>query len=73
MSDPEYPFLVSIPHASPRVPPEVKDLVALSDEELLGYTDLYTDQIFRVENVQTVEAEYSRVIVDMNRAPADIS
>ena len=31
------PILVSIPHASSKVPEEVAEYMALSDEELLGY------------------------------------
>lgn len=67
------PVLVSIPHASSKVPEEVAEYMALSEEELLGYTDLYTDQIFRIPKVHLVQSDISRVIVDVNRAPDDIS
>ncbi len=67
------PILVSIPHAGSEVPEEVADHVALSDQELLGYTDLYTDQIFNAPDVYLVTNPISRVIVDVNRAPDDIS
>jgi N-formylglutamate deformylase len=67
------PILVSIPHASSRVPEEVADMVALAPGELLGYTDLFTDRIFAIPGVHTVQAQVSRVIVDVNRAPDDIS
>jgi N-formylglutamate deformylase len=67
------PVLVSIPHASSRVPDEVADLIALTQKDILGYTDLYTDQIFKIDKVHIVEADFSRVIVDPNRAPDDIS
>ena len=67
------PILVSIPHASNKIPEEVKDYIQLSEEDLLGYTDLYTDQIFSIGNVYTVKCDTSRVIVDVNRAPDDIS
>lgn len=75
MSSPivQRPILISIPHASTKVPDEVKDIVALSQKELLGYTDLYTDEIFDIQNVYKVQYEYSRVIADVNRAPDDIS
>jgi N-formylglutamate deformylase len=68
-----HPILVSIPHASSKIPDEVADLVALTPDDVLGYTDLYTDQIFNIDNVPIVEAKFSRVIVDPNRAPDDIS
>jgi len=68
-----HPILVSIPHASSTIPEEVKDCVALTSQELLGYTDLYTDQIFLVPGTSAVQSPVSRVIVDVNRAPDDIS
>ncbi|MDP7069287.1 MAG: N-formylglutamate amidohydrolase [Candidatus Peribacteraceae bacterium] len=67
------PILVSIPHASSAVPEEVADKIALTAEELLGYTDLFTDEIFDIDNVYKVQSNFSRVIVDPNRAPDDIS
>ena len=67
------PILVSIPHAGSRVPDEVKDDLLLSDDDLLGYTDLYTDQIFNVPSAHVLMNDVSRVIVDVNRAPDDIS
>ncbi|MFA7682054.1 MAG: N-formylglutamate amidohydrolase [Candidatus Peribacteraceae bacterium] len=67
------PILVSIPHSSNKVPEEVADLVQLSEDEILGYTDLYTDEIFTIDDVHLVKCNVSRVIVDVNRAPDDIS
>lgn len=48
-------------------------MIALTAEELMGYTDLYTDEIFDIDNVYKVKSNFSRVIVDPNRAPDDIS
>jgi N-formylglutamate deformylase len=67
------PILVSIPHASAAVPPEVKGDVALTAEELFSYTDVFTDQIYRIPDVYLVQYDVSRVICDVNRAPDDIS
>jgi len=67
------PILVSIPHASNTIPEEVKDYIELSEDDLLGYTDLYTDQIFTIGDVHIVKCDVSRVVVDVNRAPDDIS
>ncbi|MBU2213074.1 N-formylglutamate amidohydrolase, partial [Patescibacteria group bacterium] len=67
------PILVSIPHASNKIPEEVKEYVKLTEDELLGYTDLYTDEIFTIGDVYLVKSDTSRVIVDANRAPDDIS
>jgi len=67
------PILVSIPHSSAAVPEEVVDNIALSAQELFGYTDPYTEEIFNIDNVYKVQSNFSRVIVDPNRAPDDIS
>lgn len=67
------PLLVSIPHAGSEVPEEVADIISLSDQDLLGYTDLHTAKIFNIDDVHLVTANISRVVVDVNRAPDDIS
>lgn len=67
------PVLISIPHASPSIPEEVAPYVKLSEQDMLAYTDLFTDQIYKIDNVYLVESNVSRVIVDPNRAPDDIS
>lgn len=67
------PIIISIPHASSRIPDEIASLVALTPKQLKQYTDLYTDQIFTIDRVYMVKADFSRVIVDVNRAPDDIS
>jgi len=67
------PLLISIPHAGSEVPEEVADIISLSGQELLGYTDLYTDQIFKIDGVYIVSTDTSRIVVDVNRAPDDIS
>lgn len=66
------PIIVSIPHASTVIPPEIADTVALSPEQILRFTDLYTDRIFTIPDVYIVQAEHSRIFVDVNRAPDDI-
>jgi N-formylglutamate deformylase len=73
MQDSKRPILVSIPHASFKVPPEIAGQTALTEHEILHYTDLCTDKIYNAPNVYTVTAEFSRVFVDVNRAPDDIS
>lgn len=68
-----HPLLISIPHAATHVPEEVRDIVQLTETDILGYTDLYTDEIFSLPGQHVVKAACSRVIVDVNRAPDDIS
>jgi N-formylglutamate deformylase len=67
------PILVSIPHAGSEIPEEVATAVALTQQDLLGYTDLHTERIFNIDDVYLVSNPISRVIVDVNRAPDDIS
>ena len=67
------PILVSIPHASNKIPEEVRESVQLSDEDLKQYVDLYSNKIYEVDNVYRIESDICRVIVDVNRAPDDIA
>ncbi|MBU0458109.1 N-formylglutamate amidohydrolase [Patescibacteria group bacterium] len=73
MSSSIRPILVSIPHASNKIPEELNEYVALTEKDLLAYTDLYTEEIFSIKDVHLIKCNVSRVIVDVNRAPDDIS
>ena len=68
------PFLVSVPHAGLLVPSEVKDICALSEEDIYADSDCGAAEIyFGLEN--SVEAfctsDIARAIVDLNRAADD--
>jgi formiminoglutamase len=68
------PFLVSVPHAGLLVPSEVKDICALSEEDIYADSDCGAAEIyFGLEN--SVEAfctsNIARAIVDLNRAADD--
>lgn len=67
------PIILSLPHASTKVPPELTGNVLLSEEELFSYSDLLTDRIYAVPNLSVVQFGFSRVLLDVNRAPDDIS
>ena len=67
------PIVLSIPHSSIRVPSELEQNVLLNEQDLLGYSDLATDRIFRIPNTYIVQYQFSRIFVDVNRAPDDIS
>ncbi len=67
------PILISVPHASLQVPKEVLGNVALSEAEIKGYTDLYTDQVYDMKGYFAVSGKVCRVFVDVNRAPDDIA
>lgn len=65
------PFLVSLPHASSDLPDHVRSHIALSDDEIRESTDLGTLEIFGSLPVRTVlQAAWSRLLVDLNRSPA---
>lgn len=65
-------LIVSIPHASTYIPPELRRLIIRSDEELLQEPDLYTERIYKIEEANIIEATVNRVISDVNRAPDEI-
>ena len=67
------PVLVSIPHGSTFVPPAVREYVALTDEDFHYYSDAFTDQIYDVKGVHVLHAGIARLIIDINRAPDDVS
>ncbi|MBN1104801.1 MAG: N-formylglutamate amidohydrolase [Deltaproteobacteria bacterium] len=66
-----YPFVISLPHCSSRVPPDIRRSLALSDEEIEESTDVGTAEIFGAAPAMKVLcAEWSRLTVDLNRDPA---
>lgn len=68
------PFLLSIPHAGRRIPPEVKDICVLSEREVLEDGDEGADEIYfplRDRIAHLVTADVGRAIVDLNRAADD--
>lgn len=73
MNERTLPIIVSIPHAGSRVPDEVRADIALTDTDMLHYTDLATEKIYNIPGVHVVTHDISRVIVDVNRAPDDIA
>lgn len=66
------PVLITIPHCSSFISKEIKQNMLLSDFEILQETDLYTDQIFGVNNAFYIKAKLSRLVADMNRAPDEL-
>jgi len=67
----KHPFLISIPHGGIEVPEVVRRRMALTDRELLWYSDPATRTLF--DFGQSVEAiidtPVSRMVVDLNRPP----
>lgn len=65
-----YPFVISTPHCSNRIPAEIKGSIALNDEEIDEATDIGTREIFGVlPGFNVFCASWSRLAVDLNRSP----
>jgi N-formylglutamate deformylase len=66
-----YPFLISIPHGGLIIPDDLRSRFALTDEDLVFYSDPDTRLLFgfgrRAEMV--MDTEISRMVVDLNRPP----
>jgi N-formylglutamate amidohydrolase len=76
----EQPFvLLHIPHSSEFIPPDLREKILLSDEELsaelLRMTDHFTDKLFRcdMEVTKTIIYPVSRLVVDPERFLDDSS
>lgn len=67
------PLLISVPHAGLTVPEEVKDLCALTDEEIVADSDEGAADIYAFELVVTsyVTTNIARAIIDVNRSEED--
>ena len=69
------PLYISVPHAGTRVVPELQDLCILRREDILadhdaGAASIYSPLRDHVDGFRT--ADFSRSLVDLNRAPDDI-
>ncbi|MDX2511679.1 MAG: N-formylglutamate amidohydrolase [Desulfobacterales bacterium] len=66
------PFVISIPHCSARVPEEIQATLALNDQQIIESVDFGTQEIFGSLPAQaTVMAQWSRLMVDLNRGPLE--
>lgn len=64
------PFVISIPHCSARVPEDIRDTLVLSEQQILDSVDYGTAEIFgRLPAKELIKAQWSRLVVDLNRAP----
>ncbi len=67
------PLVLSIPHGSDAIPPEIADDFALSPEQVSESADLGTREVFGgIEAAAVMAAGHSRYLVDLNRAPDDL-
>ena len=68
------PFLLSVPHAGWKIPPEVEDICVLSQKEILEDGDVGAEEIYypvRDRVAAFVTTDIGRAIVDLNRADDD--
>ena len=67
------PFLVSVPHAGLEVPPEVKGLCTLTEQQIVEDGDEGAAGIYSLRDQVTsfVTTDIARAIVDLNRAEDD--
>jgi formiminoglutamase len=68
-----YPLLISIPHGGDTVPPEVADMVSITERDIFYDGDALTREIYGFgKSVDAViETPIARAIVDVNRASDD--
>ena len=68
-----YPLLISIPHGGGTIPPEVADMVSITERDIFYDGDALTREIYdfgkRLEAV--IETSITRAIVDVNRDSCD--
>jgi len=60
-------ILISIPHCSQHIPEQLRDYILISDNDIKTHSDLYTDEIYTVENASILKATSARVLCDPNR------
>jgi N-formylglutamate deformylase len=64
------PFIISIPHCSDRIPDPIRPAIALNHDEIGDSVDWGTREIFGSLDAEDVLwASWSRLVVDLNRAP----
>ena len=69
------PLLVSVPHAGLKIPQEIEQYCALTQEQILDDSDEGAAEVysFKPEVAGYVTTDVARVIVDVNRAETDRS
>ena len=69
MTEITFPFVITVPHCSSRLPQRIRKMVALSDQEILESTDIGTRELFGTIPARSVLcSDWSRLVVDLNRS-----
>lgn len=68
------PVLLSIPQGGTRIPPEVRDRIALSSKEIFDGDAAFTKEIYNLKSqvAHVVTADISSLFVDVNCDPGEI-
>ncbi len=70
----QLPFVLSIPHCSEALPKGLRSDIALSDREIAESVDFGSREIFaHMAAHRVIAAQWSRLVVDLNRSPANRS
>ena len=70
------PVVVDVPHAGEWIPDDVRDEMVIGSRKLRRDLDLYVDQIWECApqlGATLLASNVSRYVVDLNRAPDDVS
>jgi formiminoglutamase len=69
------PLLISVPHAGVEVPKEVRDICALTNEDIIADSDEGAQEIYDLKDIvfSYVTTEVPRAIIDVNRSEDDRS
>ena len=72
MSD-QLPIVASVPHAGPKVPPEIQPLCVLSRAQIVADGDEHADEIYDFADgvAAFCTTDVARAIIDLNRAEND--
>lgn len=60
-------FLISLPHCSSKIPDELSVKFALNKYQILESEDFGTKEIFSDLSIPAIQAQFSRLVVDLNR------
>lgn len=67
----KFPFIISLPHCSNKIPEEVRPTLALTNKEIWESTDRGAEEIFGSIPAKAIfYAQWSRLVVDLNRNPS---
>ncbi len=68
----KWPFVISLPHSSGRIPEPLTPAYALNEEEIRESTDFGTREIFGdLPAGAILSARWSRLVIDLNRGPRE--